>query len=222
MNKKAVIIGASGLVGQELLLHLLNSEAYAKVYVLHYKQLSINHPKLQVLEIDFDDFESFGLMHKVDEAYCTIGTTIKKAGDIQSFRKVDVDYPISFAEWFKKQGGKSFSIVSAVSSNVDSSNYYNKAKGDVEKELKNMDFERLLIFKPSLLKGVRVEKRGLEKIGIYLMTLLNPLLLGGMKKYRMILTCDVAESMYKQNQIKSSNEVVELTWEEIMQGEPTI
>jgi uncharacterized protein YbjT (DUF2867 family) len=214
MRKTAAIIGGTGLIGQELLLHLLKSDKYIKVYLLHYKRPTINHAKLEFVEVNFDDFSSLGIDRKIDEAFCAIGTTLKKAGSIDKFRKIDVEYPLSFARWFKKQGGNSFSVVSAITSNSEASSYYNKAKGEMEDDLRELNFAKLFIYQPSILFGHRDESRFLETLGIKLMSFLSPLMRGKLKDYRGIEACQVALAMFHENQNSNDGEHV-LKWEEM-------
>ena len=200
MKKIATIIGATGLIGQELLLHLLNSDDYKKVYLLHYKRPTITHPKLEFVEVNFDDFSSLQIKETIDEAFCAIGTTLKKVGTIIIFRKIDLEYPVAFAKWFKEQGGKSFSVVSAITASSSSNNYYSKAKGEMEDALQRLNFIKLFIYKPSILKGNRNESRFFETLGLLLMNLLEPLMLGKLKNYRPILADQVALAMFQRNQ----------------------
>jgi uncharacterized protein YbjT (DUF2867 family) len=214
MRKTAAIIGGTGLIGQELLLHLLNSDKYEKVYLLHYKRPTINHSKLEFVEVDFDDFALLSIDSKIDEAFCTIGTTLKKAGSVAKFRKIDIEYPLSFASWFKRQGGNSFSVVSAITANSEASSYYNKAKGEMENGLRELNFVKLFIYQPSILIGHRDESRLFESVGIKLMSFLNPLMRGKLKDYRGIEACQVALAIYQENQNSDDGEHV-FKWEEM-------
>ena len=96
--KTALIIGSSGLIGKQLLSLLLESKDYDKVIVFNRKEMALNHPKLVQQLIDFEDIPSYKNLIKGDDFFCTIGTTIKKAGNKEAFRKVDFSYPKQFAE----------------------------------------------------------------------------------------------------------------------------
>ena len=108
-----------------------------------------------------------------------------------------MEYPVAFANWFKKQGGKHYSVVSAVSANIDSSNYYNRFKGELEERLESLQLPYLSIMQPSLLLGARNERRLGEGVGKLLSPLLNVVMVGSLKKYRTIVADKVARQMFK-------------------------
>lgn len=194
--KTALIIGSSGLIGKQLLTFLLESNDYEKVIVFNKRDLGISHPKLEQHLIDFEHIASYKNLIKGDDFYCTIGTTIKKAGSKEAFKKVDFSYPQQFAEIAKKNNIKHFSIVSSLGADVKSSNFYLKTKGEIEQFLIQTNFESLSIFRPSILKGNRVEFRLGEKIGLTLMNLFSFLFIGKLKKYKPIESETVAKGMY--------------------------
>jgi len=163
MQKSALVLGASGLVGSEVLKLCLASDNYNKVIAPVRSPLIMNHKKLIEKIIDFE-MPPWDELFPVDHVYCCLGTTIKKAGSNSGFRKVDFDYPIAFADAAKKWNASVFSIVTATGANSNSKIFYNKVKGEVEDKLKSIGFDSTLISRPSLLLGERNEFRLGEKM----------------------------------------------------------
>jgi uncharacterized protein YbjT (DUF2867 family) len=192
----ALVVGSTGLVGKELVQLLLNNNAYSKVYTLQRKNALIQHPKLEVLSIEtFDDLSNLPI-EKIDDVFCCLGTTIRKAGSKEMFRLVDYEYPIKILAWTATRGAKHLIVVTAMGANPKSIFFYNKIKGELELTLES---QRLIssvsIVQPSLLTGIRDEKRIGEKIGIFLSHFFNLLLWGSLKKYRSIPAESVAKAM---------------------------
>lgn len=195
MAKTAIIIGASGLVGNEVLKLLLTDDHFDKVKIFVRKPLSINHPKLEQHVIDFDlIFKSTDLV-KGDILFCCLGTTIKTAGSKEEFKKVDYAYPLAFAKIAKQNGVKKFLLISSIGANNTSSNFYLKVKGDIEKELEKLKYESLIIVRPSMLLGDRKEFRLGESIGKIVMKLISILFIGKFNKYKAIEASTVARAM---------------------------
>lgn len=159
----ALVIGASGLVGGFLIQYLIESDKYRHVRALVRHPLSLQSPKLETVIFDFahpDATQVHG-----DDVFCTLGTTIKKAGSKQAFEQVDYAYPLTIATIAHKNGSKRFAVVTAMGADCNSTFYYNRVKGNLENKLKEFNFETLLIFRPSLLLGKRSEKRMGERVG---------------------------------------------------------
>jgi nucleoside-diphosphate-sugar epimerase len=171
--KSAVIAGASGLIGSSLYKILLESSQYDCVHLLVRKKIDVDHPKLVQHVVDFEKLHEQPFDFKVDDAFCTLGTTIAKAGSKTAFIRVDHDYVISFAEMSLAAGSSGFYLVSSMGANPASNIFYNKVKGLVEEDLKLLGFPRLGIFRPSLLLGPRVEKRAGEKFASWMMRALD-------------------------------------------------
>ena len=194
--KTALIIGSSGLVGKQLLSLLLESKDYDKVIAFNKREMGLNHLKLTQHLIDFENISSYKNLIIGDDFFCTIGTTIKKAGSKKAFRKVDFSYPKQFAEIAKTNNIKHFLIVSSLGADANSSNFYLKTKGEIEQFLININFESVSIFRPSILKGNRAEFRLGEKIGLTIMNLFSFLFIGKLKKYKPIESETVAKGMF--------------------------
>ena len=163
-KKSALILGASGLVGSEVLSLSLESDLYNKIVIVVRSPLTIKHNKLVEKIIDFD-MPKWEEIFPVDHVYCCLGTTIKQAGSKTNFIKVDHDYPLAFAAAAKKWESSIFSIITAAGVSPESKIFYNNVKGQLEKKLKSLELFSTLIFRPSLLLGERKEFRLGEKIG---------------------------------------------------------
>ena len=195
-QKIALVIGATGLIGDQLTRKLCQLAHYERVKVLVRKPLGWQHPRLQEIQFDFDNPN--GLLTQADDIFCCLGTTMKKAGSKEAFRKVDYQYPMDVARLGREQGATQFSIVTSMGADPNSMFYYNRVKGDVERDLATLNYPALLIFRPSLLLGTRSESRLGEKIGEGVMKLLNPLIPA---KYKAIKSGTVAEAMYDKAQL---------------------
>jgi uncharacterized protein YbjT (DUF2867 family) len=193
-NKSALILGATGLVGGELLALLLDHPDYERVRVLVRRSLHWKHPKMEEHVIDFDRLDKERDLFEVDEVFCCLGTTRKKAGSAEAFRKVDLHYPVTAATLAKAQGARFF-IITAVGANSRSLFFYNRVKGEVEEKLKQLDLPALHIFRPSLLLGKRMEFRLGEEFAAVFARLLRPVFTGVLGPYRPVKALDVAKAM---------------------------
>ena len=200
MNQKiAVIIGASGMVGSEVLDQLLNDEDFKLVRSLVRKPSDISNPKLQQEIVNFnntmDYSQKFG---EGDVIFCCVGTTQKKVkGDKEEYRKVDFDIPVNAAKIGIENGFQQYFLVSAIGADIKSSNFYLKLKGETEDAIKVFPYKSIGFFQPSILLGSRDENRPGEKTMQKLMKFFSRLLIGSFKKYRAIDAVDVAKSMVK-------------------------
>lgn len=198
-NNNALIAGATGLVGNHLLNLLLGSARYDQVYVLTRRPLGIEHPKLSEIIIDFDTLlepDADFTLPEVRDVFCCLGTTMKKAGSKEAFRKVDYSYPHELAKRAAKGGASQYLLVSAMGASKKSFFFYNKVKGAVEEDIcKISSFKSVAIFRPSLILGDREEQRSGEGAAKIFMRLLKPLLVGPFKKYRAIHARSIANGM---------------------------
>ncbi len=190
-----MLAGASGLVGSHCLGLLLANAAYGRVHVLVRTQLPIVHPNLVQHCIDFDRLEHELGVDQVDDVYCCLGTTIRKAGSQSAFRRVDFDYPVALARAVAQRGATRFLLVSALGADAGSSVFYNRVKGEVERAVAAIGIPHVCCFRPSLLLGPRTEFRPGERAGIVLARLIGPVLAGPLARYRAIPAGDVAAAM---------------------------
>ena len=157
--KTALIAGATGLIGKQLLQLLLDDTYYGKVIAISRKPIGIEHSKLENLVTDFDQLEMYASQLQADDVFCCLGTTIRVAKTKEAFRKVDYDYPVLLGELTKKGGSSQYLLVSALGADKKSSVFYNRVKGEVEEAIRSLGFKGYHIFRPSLLLGDRTEER---------------------------------------------------------------
>lgn len=193
-NKTATLIGATGLIGSQLLDLLQADSAFSEIKILVRRPIKIDNPKVKVSIIDFSDEESFqSEISGSSVVFCAIGTTNKKTkGDKNEYRKIDYNIPVTAAKLSLKTGCKQFVLVSSYGANSKSNNFYTKLKGEVEDTLSSLNIPSLSIFRPSLLLGKRQEFRFGEIIATLLM---NPLSFLLPTKIKPIKAYDVAKSM---------------------------
>ncbi|MBK7147592.1 MAG: NAD(P)H-binding protein [Bacteroidetes bacterium] len=183
MNKTALLLGATGLTGEQCLLGLLTSERYSKVTVVVRRPLSLSHPKLHTVLTDFKNITSIQAELKADDVFCCLGTTIAKAGSQEAFRWVDFDIPEQIAERAVAQGAQQFILCSSMGADAGSAIFYSRVKGELEQAVSNMGFKAVHIFRPSILLGDRKEQRTGEAIGRFAAEKLSFLFAGPFKKY---------------------------------------
>ena len=190
MSGTSLVIGSTGLIGKRLIFELAKKNS--EVIAIARRSISNLPENVSLLEINFDDFLENGILPSCDHIYICLGTTIKKAGSQSEFKKVDFDYCVSFAKKAREAGATKISLVSSVGANPFAKNFYLKTKGEVEEEIKKIDFHYINIFRPSLLLGRREENRFLEKIGQNMSSFINLFLIGSLRKYKSIKSINVA------------------------------
>ncbi len=190
---KAAIAGATGFIGSQLLELLKDDAVIGSVQVLSRRPLDLP-TKFTVIQ---GDLLQPALTGPLDVAFCALGTTMAVAGSKEAFYRVDHDLVLAFAKAAKAQGAEKFVLVSSIGADARSSNYYLKVKGETENDLKALGFRSLIILQPSLLMGERREFRFGERVGQGAMSLLGPLMLGPLAKYRGIHGRTVANAMLR-------------------------
>lgn len=193
MHNKSIVLGSTGLIGKHLLSYL--GEKDLSVIAISRRPIDDIPKNVSPMIIDFDEFLDQGHLPDCKHIYICLGTTIKKAGSQESFKKVDLDYCLGFAKKARESGATTISLVTSIGANADSKNFYLKTKGKLENEIKTMGFDSVNIFQPGLLLGNRDEIRPLEFLGQYGSYLLNMALLGPAMKYRSIDAKRVARTM---------------------------
>ena len=163
MEKTAVIIGATGAVGKEILKEILADNFYNKVYILGRESIGKldDEERLTKIIVDFENLNFDTSILEDADVFASLGTTIKIAGSKENQRKIDVDYTVNFSKLCEGKV-RSFNVVSAIGANSKSKNFYNSLKGELEDKLKVMNLGVLRIFQPSLLISKRDDKRFLE------------------------------------------------------------
>lgn len=195
--KIAAVLGATGLIGEQLVQQLLNDSAFSKVRILVRRQVKLSHPKLEVQITDFDDLPKFrSALGNGDCLFCCIGTTQKKVnGNKDLYRKIDIDIAVNAAKLGKDAGFTAYLLVSAVGANINSSNFYLKLKGEVENKIASLNFVSFYTFRPGILLGERKEFRLGEIIAKMAIRMISGVFFGNLRKYKGINAADVAKAM---------------------------
>lgn len=165
-QQTAVVIGATGLTGSHLVQQLLADDAFNAVRILVRKPVALQHPKLRVELVDFNNYEEYKTkLGKGDCIFCCIGTTNSQVkGDEIAYRKIDFDIPVNAARFGKEAGFQQFAIITAATANSKSRIFYNRLKGEVEEVIATFQYQSFHIFRPSFIMGERTEQRLGEKI----------------------------------------------------------
>ncbi len=195
MGNKAIIVGGTGLIGSFVIQYLTEDDFFDEVIVLNRREVKYDSPKIRQVVADFDNLSQTIKDFKPTHAFCTLGTTIKKAGSKEAFRKVDFEYVLNFAQAVFQSGCKNFSVVTALGTNKKSPIFYNQVKYEVTQALEQIGFDRLNILQPSLLLGERNEQRLGEDISQALFGLTKKLWTGPLKNYAGIQGSQVAKAM---------------------------
>jgi uncharacterized protein YbjT (DUF2867 family) len=192
----ALVAGGSGLVGARLLPLLLDATEYSRVLALSRRPLPLDHPRFANRVLRFDaGLETQLAGTQVNDAFCCLGTTIREAGSQAAFRAVDYELVLQIARVALAAGAERFAVVSAVGASQSSRNFYLRVKGEMEHALGSLSFRAIDIMQPSVLLGARRTLRPLEMLTQGLLWTLNPLLLGGVARFRGIAAGTVAAAM---------------------------
>lgn len=213
MNKKAAILGATGLIGSELLPLLLEDENYDEVWVYTRKPLKSDHPKLKQIIGDLLEEGAFdGLA--VEDVFCCIGTTQAKTPDLSDYKNIDYGIPLRAAKAGVKGGMHQFLVVSSLGANAESKTFYLKVKGQMEQGLRKMAIPKLYIFRPSLLLGKREEFRMMERIGQVAVNLFRwaiPAKYKGIKAARVARAMHEVANSLSEQVVYESDDILKLT-----------
>ena len=192
---KALIIGATGATGKDLLSQLLADDTYSEVHCFVRKPLTLTHPKLHAHVVDFETPEAWADLLRGDVAFSCLGTTLAAAGSKEAQWRVDYDYQYAFAEHCHQNGVPTFVLISAAGAKAQSKLFYNRMKGQLEDAIKALGFPRLLIFQPSILIRSNSDRSG-ENFTVKAFKFLNKL--GILKRYRPMPTVVLAQKMRKE------------------------
>ena len=206
--KTAIVIGATGLVGAELVNQLLNSSDFSKVKIFVRKSTNKTHTKLEEYIVDFENIENWKENLTGDTLFSCIGTTLKTAGSKEKQFNIDYNYPLHTIQTAISQGVNQIVLVSSMGAKAGSYNFYLDMKGKLEEAIKALHPQSLLIFRPSILDGNRIEKRPAEYQAIKMMRFLGKLPF--LKKYAPTKIEELANKMiYNALQEKQSIKIYE-------------
>jgi len=209
MGKTALILGASGLTGQHLLTTLIADKSYDSIKLFSRKKTENTSSKVIEIVGDLLTLKNFKQDFTADEVFVCIGTTAKKTPDKTMYKNIDLGIPAAAAKLAKENHIPTFIVVSAIGANAKSSIFYNKTKGEMEQAVLSEKIPHTYILRPSIIGGNRNENRPTEKTGIAIFKLLQPLMLGKLKKYKIIEAENIAKAMIKLANEKPETQIIE-------------
>lgn len=191
--KKAILIGATGLIGKALIHALTNDTDYSEVLLIARKKIENLPTKFKLMQVNFDEIEKYKNEITGDVLFSTLGTTLKTAGSKEAQYKIDFDYQFNVAKIASDNGVKNLVLLSSAGANSKSSIFYSRMKGELDEAVQKLKFEHVSIIRPSMLVGKREEFRLSEKIFTPVMYILNVIPFA--RKYRPIKDSTVAKAM---------------------------
>lgn len=191
---KAIVIGATGLVGNLILNELLKDNVFSEVRIFVRKTTGIINPKLKEIIGPMIDIDALGSEIKGDVLFNAIGTTIKQAGSKEEQQRIDRDMPITFARLASGNGVRLMVNVSSVGASLKG-NFYLRTKAEMEAGTEKFFPNSVFHFRPSLLVGNRKEFRIAEKMAAGIMKVIDQVLTGSAKKYKSMPTDKLAKAM---------------------------
>ena len=208
MEKTAIILGATGLTGSILLEKLLNDNRYKTIKLFSRKEIDGLPRKVIQYTGNPLELESFKPEFTADEVFCCIGTTAKKTPDKTVYKAIDFGIPATAAKLSKENGIHTFVVVSAIGANANSTIFYNKTKGEMERDVLLEKIEQTHILQPSIIGGNRNESRIGEKIGLAVFKIVQPLFFGKLKKYRITEAEHIAQAMINLANSSSKSQII--------------
>jgi uncharacterized protein YbjT (DUF2867 family) len=188
------IAGATGLTGGLCLHRLLATPEVDKIIAIGRRPTGVQHEKIkEVILVNGQLTESI----TADAFICCLGTTIAKAGSQKAFAEVDYELPLYLAKMLHHSGCQTAAIISSMGANPTSPIFYNRTKGQMEENMRNIGFDSLALLRPSIISGHRKETRIGEKLGVGLMKITGPLLQGRFKNFRAIKASNIAAALVK-------------------------
>jgi len=198
---KALIIGATGATGKDLVEKLLLDHDFEEIHAFVRKPMNIESEKLKSHIVDFEKPEKWKYLVKGDVAFSCLGTTLKDAGSKEVQRKVDYDYQLNFAKVAKENDVEDYILVSAYGANPKSKIFYSRMKGELEQAVKDLHFNKITIFSPGMLERKNTDRNG-EVLGAKMIKFVN--LLGLFKSQKPLPTEILAQAMVNSSKIKSN------------------
>jgi uncharacterized protein YbjT (DUF2867 family) len=189
----ALILGSTGLVGHDLLELLIIDKRFNKIDLLSRRELDIRDLKVTNHVVVFSELEVLPLSHKIDVLFIAFGTTLKKAGSKKNQFKIDVEIPLRIMQLAKNYGVEKCVLVSAIGVSKYSPFFYSRMKAILDEKAKKIGFKQLIIIKPSVLVGPRIEKRKGEEISIVIGNAIAKT--GMIDRYRPVESIAVAKCM---------------------------
>ncbi|SDE30956.1 NAD(P)H-binding [Pricia antarctica] len=208
MKKTAIILGATGLTGGIILQKLIGDDRYGNIKLFSRSKIEGLPNKVEQFIGDLLELEQFKANFIADEIYCCIGTTKEKTPEKTLYKKIDYGIPVAAAKLAKTNGVNTFLVISAIGANTNSTTFYTKTKGEMERDVLQQNLKNTFILRPSLIDGNRNENRTLEKIGLYVLKVLQPLFMGKLKQYKIIKAETIAQAMIHLANTLNHSEVI--------------
>ncbi len=210
---EVTVVGASGLIGSELINQLVKNENINKITILARRELQIESPKISVELVDFKNEEQVKSAIKGEIIYCCIGTTKAKTPEVSTYEEIDRDIPIRLATMGKLVGINQFHLISAIGANSKSSINYNRIKGEAEEGIKSSNIPNIYIYHPAMLIGKRSESRPLEWIAQKISPILDLFMIGSLKKFHSVKADKLAATMIKNSFTTHSPSLIYMNYE---------
>ncbi len=208
MKKTAIILGATGLTGNISLQKLIEDDRYDSIKLFSRSKMEGLPKKVTQFVGDLLKLEQFKAEFTADEVYCCIGTTANKTPNKTLYKQIDYGIPVNAAMLSKENNINTFLVISAMGANKKSSVFYNKTKGEMEYDVLQQNIKNTFVLRPSLIGGERNESRILEKIGLVVFKIIQPLFIGKFKKYRIINAESIAQAMINLANNTTNAEVI--------------
>ena len=192
MKQKAIVIGATGLVGSQLVRELLEDNRFETVTVFARRKSERSHPKLKEQIVDFNKIDKWADQIKGDVLFSAMGTTLKRAGGKEAQYKIDYTYQYEVAKAAARNGVSKYVLISSAGANFKSKIFYSRMKGELDEAVRKLNFNKIVILRPSILDGDRQEKRAAESVSLKISRWLTKFIF---KKYRPIKDQTVARAM---------------------------
>ena len=192
--RRAVVAGGTGLVGGALLQLLAGDARYSHVTSLVRREVPPPLPGVVLQRADFEHLDEL-VLPDVDDAFCCLGTTRRDAGSAAAFRRVDLDYVVAFARRAKRAGALRFMLVSSLGASPGSPFLYPRTKGECEAAISAIGFTSVVIVRPSFLLGARAQERRGEAVALRVARVIQPLLVGPLRKYAPVDAFTVARTL---------------------------
>ena len=186
MGKTAIILGITGITGKLLAQSILADATYDKLISFHRRKSGLEHPKLEEQVVDLFELKKQKDAFKADVVFCCIGTTQSKTEDKEQYKAIDYGIPLAAARLCKENGIPKFIVISALGADPDSRVFYNKVKGEMERDILALNLPEAYFLEPALLAADRDEKRTAEQLAIKAFKVFNWFLVGPLKKYQSI------------------------------------
>lgn len=210
MGKTAIVLGASGLTGSYLLKKLIKDESFDSIKLFSRNTLKGLPEKVKQYTGDLLKLDAFAADFTGDVVFCCIGTTAKKTPNKDLYKAIDYGIPVAAAQLCKRNNIPTFLVISAMGADKDSRVFYNSVKGEMEAAVIQQKLKHTIVFRPSLIDGPRHEKRFLESVGLIVLKGLQPLFIGGLKKYKIIHAEHIAQALLEASKGPSKGvEIIE-------------